>query len=164
MCLTGAAQAIWLLLIFPPLQRRIGTGGVLRGCAWFYPLFFLCCPLLNLLLSEGSHAARVAFWIIAPITLSLGVGVSMSFTAIQLAINDICPSRQTLGTLNAIYLTASSAVRAVVPAAFTSLFAVGIRDQILWGYLAWAVMIVIAAAFNVALWWLPPKAEGTVEE
>lgn len=164
MCLTGAAQAIWLLLIFPPLQRRTGTGGVLRGCGRVYPFFFLCCPLLNLLLRQDSHTSRVVFWVTAPVLLALGVGVSMSFTAIQLAINDICPTRQTLGTLNAIALTTASGIRAIIPAAFTSLFAIGVRNQILKGYLAWVVMIAIAAGFNVALRWLPAKAEGKTDD
>lgn len=164
MGLTGAAQAIWLLLVFPPLQHRIGTGGVLRICAYAYPFFFLVCPLLNLLLREGSHGARVAFFVLTPVLLSLGCGVSMSFTAIQLAINDVSPSPRLLGTLNALALTLVSGLRAFSPAAFTSLFATGIRKQILWGYLAWAVMIVIAAGFTLAVRWLPPNAQGNVKE
>jgi hypothetical protein len=116
--------------------------------------------LLQLLLREGSHGARVTFWVITPIALSVGCGVSMCFTAIQLAINDVSPSPRMLGTLNALTLTLSSGIRAFTPAAFTSLFAVGVRKQILWGYLAWAVMILIAAGFSVAVRWLPPNAEG----
>lgn len=162
MGLTGAAQAIWLLLVFPPLQHRIGTGGVLRICAYAYPFFFLICPLLNLLLREGSHGARVTFFVLTPSLLSLGCGVSMSFTAIQLAINDVSPNPRLLGTLNALALTLISGLRAFSPAAFTSLFAIGIRKQILWGYLAWAVMVVIAAGFTLAVRWLPPNAEGKI--
>lgn len=164
MGLTGAAQAIWLLLVFPPLQHRIGTGGVLRVCAYAYPFFFLICPLLNLLLREGSHGAHVTFLVMAPVLLCLGVGVSMSFTAIQLAINDVSPSPRMLGTLNAVSLTIASGMRAFSPAAFTSLFAIGVKKQILWGYLAWAVMIVIAAGFAVAVRWLPPNAEGKIRD
>jgi len=164
MGLTGAAQAIWLLLVFPPLQHRIGTGGILRVCAYAYPFFFLICPLLNLLLREGSHGARVTFWVFAPILLSLGVGVSMSFTAIQLAINDVSPSPRMLGTLNGLSLMLSSGIRAFSPAAFTSLFAVGVQKQILWGYLAWAIMIAVAAGLTLAVRWLPPNAEGMVRD
>ena len=162
MGLTGAAQAIWLLLVFPPLQHRIGTGGVLRACAYAYPFFFLTCPALNALLREGSHAAKVVFWIAAPLAVCIGVGVSMSFTAIQLALNDVSPGPKTLGTLNALALTLTSAVRAFSPAAFTSLFAVGVKKQILKGYLAWAVMFVIAAGLSFGLRWLPAKAEGKI--
>lgn len=164
MGLTGAAQAIWLLLIFPPLQTRFGTGGVLRACAYTYPFFFMAYPALQALLREGSDAARTAFWIITPVALCLGVGVSMSFTAIQLALNDVSPSPATLGTLNALALTFISGIRAFSPAAFTSLYAVGVRKEILRGYLAWVVMIVLAAGFSLAINWLPPNAEGRVKK
>lgn len=164
MALGGAAQAIWLLLVFPPLQHRIGTVGVIRACAYVYPFFFLVYPLLSLLLREGSHAARVTFWVFAPVLQCLGVGVSMCFTAIQLALNDVSPSPRTLGTLNAVALTLVSGIRAFSPAAFTSLFAEGVRKQILGGYLAWVVMIVLAVGLILALRWLPEKAEGRVYE
>lgn len=163
MGLTGAAQAIWLLLIFPPLQHRFGTGGVLRACAYAYPFFLVICPALQALLREGSDTARLIFWIITPMALCLGVGVSMSFTAIQLALNDVSPGPKTLGTLNALALTFVSGIRAFSPAAFTSLFAVGVRKQILKGYLAWVVMIVLAAGLSLAIRWLPAKAEGRVK-
>ncbi|KAK5077067.1 hypothetical protein LTR64_005453 [Lithohypha guttulata] len=164
MALTGAAQATWLLLVFPPLQHRIGTGGVLRLCAYVYPLFFIVSPALNALLRQGSHEGKIIFWVIAPILLCLGVGVSMSFTAIQLALNDVSPGPKTLGTLNALALTLVSGLRAFSPAAFTSLYAVGVSKQILKGYLAWVVMVVLAAGFSVAVRWLPEKAEGKIDD
>ncbi|KAJ9659076.1 hypothetical protein H2198_003365 [Neophaeococcomyces mojaviensis] len=162
MALIGLAQAAWLLLVFPPLQHRIGTGGVLRACAYAYPWFFAVPPLLNLLLRQGSHTARIIFFVMCPILLSIGVGVSMAFTAIQLALNDVAPSQQTLGTLNALALTVVSGIRAFSPAAATSIFAIGVREQILWGYLAWLVLFVLATGFSFAIRWLPEKAEGRI--
>ncbi|CAI7583377.1 unnamed protein product [Penicillium glandicola] len=105
MGLNGAAQAAWLLIVFPPLQKRIGSNGVIRLCAFVYPIFFLSCPLGNVLLRIGTDSAVKAFWILLPISLVIGCGVSMSFTAIQLSLNDIAPSPRVLGTLNALSLT-----------------------------------------------------------
>lgn len=164
MGVTGASQAIWLLLVFPPLQHRFGTGGVLRACAVVYPVFLTCPPLLNLLLRQGSQEARISFWVLAPMLLSLGSGVSMSFTAIQLALNDVSPTPQTLGTLNALALTFVSGLRAACPTGFTSIFAIGVKNQILWGYLAWAVMVAWAAGLILAMRWLPARAEGKIIE
>jgi len=45
----------------------------------------------------------------------------------QLALDDIAPSPATLGTLNGLALTLVSGVRAVAPALFASLFAMGVR-------------------------------------
>ena len=164
MALTGISQAIWLLLIFPPLQRRFGTGGVLRACGTAYPLFFLVCPALNALLRQDTDTVRLIFWVVGTTALCVGVGISMSFTAVQLALNDISPSPQTLGTLTALALAVVSGIRAFAPVAFTSIFAIGIRGQILSGYLAWAVLIVVAGTFAVATRWLPVKAEGKLQE
>ncbi|ORY72168.1 permease of the major facilitator superfamily [Pseudomassariella vexata] len=159
MGLTGFSQASWLLLIFPPLQHRIGTNGVMRLCAYAYPIVMATCPLLNLLLRQGTPAAECAFWILAPIFLLVGPGVSMSFTAIQLALNDVSPSQKTLGRLNALALTGMSALRSFTPALFTTIFAVGARTQVLGGYLVWLVMVLISLGFTVVVRWLPAASE-----
>lgn len=164
MAITGAAQAIWLLLIFPPLQHRIGTGGVLRLCAYAWPPFFLCLPLLNGLLRIDTLPSTTIFWTLAPIALSVGVGVSMAFTAVQLALNDISPDPRVLGTLNSLALTLTSGLRSIVPAAFGVILAVGVRSQIIWGYLVWVIMIILAVGLVFGLRWLPEAAEGKIYE
>jgi len=84
--------------------------------------------------------------------------------AVQLALNDIAPSPQTLGTLNALALTLVSGLRAVAPALFASIFATGARTQILDGYLVWYVLVLLALALTVTVRWLPEKAEGKLKE
>lgn len=157
----GFFQALWLLIAFPRLQHRFGTVGVLRACSIAWPFFFTAYPLCNMFLR---HHLTVPFWIVGPVTLVVGSGVAMAFTGVQLALNDISPSHETLGTLNALALTLVSAIRAVTPALATSIFAAGIRTQILDGYLAWLVLILLALAFAVAVSWLPTKAEGKLKK
>ncbi|EOO04360.1 putative major facilitator superfamily transporter protein [Phaeoacremonium minimum UCRPA7] len=159
MAVNGIAQATWLLLIFPPLQHRIGTNGVMRLCAYAYPVFFFLCPLGNLMLKQQTEAAVKAFWVIAPVVLVFGCGISMSFTAIQLAVNDVTPSPQVLGTLNALALTGVSIIRAFTPALFNTLFAVGARTQWFYGYAIWVLMVILAAWFAVVARWLPEKED-----
>jgi MFS-type transporter involved in bile tolerance (Atg22 family) len=159
MGLNGAAQAIWLLLVFPPLQKKIGSNGVIRLCAYAYPFFFLCCPLGNVLLRRGTDASLKAFWILLPITLAIGCGVSMSFTAIQLALNDVAPSPRVLGTLNALALTGVSTLRAFCPALFNSLFALGARTQLAGGHAIWILMLILASGLPITAKYLPePQA------
>ncbi|KAK3362263.1 major facilitator superfamily domain-containing protein [Lasiosphaeria hispida] len=155
----GLSQAIWTLLVFPSLQHRIGTNGILRLCANYYPLFFGLCPLFSMLLRQGSHTAWVAFWIVTPTALCLGSGVSMSFTAIQLALNDVSPSPAILGTLNAVALSVTTGVRAVSPALFASLFALGAGKQWLWGYAIWVLMTMMGAWLVVICRYLPDYQE-----
>lgn len=83
--------------------------------------------------------------------------------AVQLALNDICPSPDQLGTLNALSLTSVSAVRAFAPALFASLYAYGVRNQILGGQLVWVVLEVMAASVLVVVSYLPEKAWGRPE-
>lgn len=154
MAVNGASQAAWLLLVFPPLQHRFGTNAVLRGCSIAYPFFFMVCPLGNVLLRSGG---TTAFWILAPPITAVGVGVSMSFTAIQLALNDVSPNAKVLGTLNSLALTAVSLLRSFAPALFTSLFAIGARTQLLWGYAIWVVMVLLALGFTILARYMPEE-------
>ncbi|KAF3762621.1 MFS general substrate transporter [Cryphonectria parasitica EP155] len=156
MATNGAAQALWLLLAFPRLQRRLGTNGVLRACAIAYPFFFALTPIGNVLLRHGDVAA---FWTISPAFQAIGCGVSMAFTAIQLALNDVSPSHRVLGTLNSIALAGTSLTRAFAPALFTSLFALGARTQWLWGYAIWLLLTLLALWYTLIARWLPEKGK-----
>lgn len=75
--LNGMSQALWLLLAFPPLQHRIGTGGVFRLCAAGWPLFFAIHPLCNLFLR---HHLQTLFWILGPVNCVVGSSVAMAFS------------------------------------------------------------------------------------
>lgn len=151
----GACQALWLLLAFPFLQRRFGTKGVMKGCGIAYPFFFAGYIALNLLLREGSHSSTVTFWVLGIIVAFIGPGVSMVFTGSQLALNDVSPNSHVLGTLNAIALTGSSAIRSVIPGVSTAIYAIGVRNQILAGHLAWVMLIPCAVIYAVSARLLP---------
>ncbi|KAF1844816.1 MFS general substrate transporter [Cucurbitaria berberidis CBS 394.84] len=157
--LTGASQAIWLLFIFPVLHRRVGTGRLLWWCACVWPVFFALNPMFSVMLSHGKKAL---FWSTGPPTLVLGSGVAMAFTGVQLALNDIAPSHETLGTLNAIALAAQSGLRAVAPALATSLYAIGVKYHILGGELFWLCNVGLALGLLGVLRRLPAKAKGEV--
>ena len=76
LAIAGASQALWMLLGFPSLQKRIGTGGVLRACAYLWPLMMLMFPLMNEMLR---HNLKPLFWIVLPLNLVGGSAVSMAF-------------------------------------------------------------------------------------
>ncbi|KIW20804.1 hypothetical protein PV08_01382 [Exophiala spinifera] len=165
MTLGGLSQSLYLLIVFPWLQARIGTAGVMRLCAHAYPCFFAFLPVCNVFLRRGMTAV---FWAVAPVALMLGSGVAMSFTAIQLVLNDVSPSPAVLGTLNAVSLTLVSGIRAFSPALFSSLFAASVGSGILGGHLIWILMVVLAAGFAVVSHWTPEPGkevkDGAEEE
>lgn len=187
MGLGGLSQAVYLLLIFTPLHKRIGTVGVMRLCSYMWPIFFSFPPILNVL---RRHHDDVAFYIIGPTVLCIGSGVAMAFSKFQsilpfnmpshrlithahtactqLAINDISPSHKEFGTLNALALAASSATRAVIPALSTAIYAAGVRKHIVGGVrkrlvggqLFWLLMVATTLIYAGAVRWLPKRAEG----
>ena len=73
----GISQALWLLIAFPILQHRYGTGGVLRGCLYAWPIFFASSPICNMFLRKGW---TTAFWVTAPTLQFAGTGVAMAFS------------------------------------------------------------------------------------
>lgn len=159
MGLTGFSQAVWLLVFFPPLQHRLGTNGVMRLCGTAYPFFLGFMPLLNLVLRPHTEGGDTIFWIIAPTLLSLGPGVSMAFTGAQLALNDVSPSHETLGMLNALALTLTSGLRSFCPALFASLFAIGAGNQFFFGYFVWVILVILALGFTISSRFLPETSE-----
>ena len=75
--LAGISQAMWTLLVFPRLQRRIGTGGVLRVTAVAWPICFALNPIANIVLKKHMYTA---FKVLAPIVIISGSGCSMAFS------------------------------------------------------------------------------------
>ncbi|KAH0490694.1 hypothetical protein TgHK011_002151 [Trichoderma gracile] len=160
MAVQGASQATWLIVAFPFLQRRVGTKGSMKACVAVYPLFFVGYVAMNLLLRIGTEPALATFWVVTPIVAVIGPGVSMAFTAVQLALNDVSPNPHVMGTLNALAMTAASAIRSFVPGVATAMFAIGVRNQILWGHLVWAILIPIAMSLSIFVRWLPEDKQS----
>jgi len=105
------------------------------------------------------RGADVAFWVVVPALLAVGCGVSMCFTVIQLAVNDVAPSPAVLGTLNALALTGVSGIRAFSPALFSSLFAWGANTQWLYGYAIWVLLVALALWFSFIVRYMPDYAK-----
>jgi hypothetical protein len=157
LAIAGGSQALWMLIAFPFLQRRFGTGAVLGGCAIGWVLYTAASPALNEVLRARW---TLAFWILGPIAVFLGSSVAMAYACTQLCVNDITPSPAVLGTLNALALTVSTGIRTFSPILATSIFAWGVKWGFAHGHLAWAVLILLAALLNVSVCFLPEKAKG----
>jgi hypothetical protein len=81
---TGLSQALWTLLAFPPLQKRYGTGGVLRACTIVWPIFFCMSPLSNFLLRQN---LIVLFWTFGPVATVIGTGIAIAFSKSYTCLN-----------------------------------------------------------------------------
>jgi Na+/melibiose symporter-like transporter len=88
LAVAGVSQALWLLVVFPPLHRRFGTGTVLKWCALVWPGFFIVSPICNVLLR---YDHPIIFWIVAPTCLIVGSGVAMAFSmSSRTSSNKVC--------------------------------------------------------------------------
>ncbi|KAF4439175.1 hypothetical protein F53441_12650 [Fusarium austroafricanum] len=155
MAIQGASQATWLLIAFPLLHKRMGTRGVMKLCGYAYPWFFVGFIALNTLLRADTHAATVMAWILGVVVAVVGPGVSMSFTGVQLALNDAAPDPFFVGLLNALAMSFASGIRTIVPGGATAIYAIGVREQIFGGHLAWVILIPCAMAFAVVCEYIP---------
>jgi hypothetical protein len=52
----------------------------------------------------------------------------------------------------------------VGPALFASLFATGVKKQIFGGYFIWVILVALTIGYNIAMRWLPAKAEGKLNK
>jgi hypothetical protein len=173
--LNGVSQAIWLLLIFPVLHKRFGTGRLLWLCGLAWPILFISIPIYNVFLRYGK---TILFWATAPPMLAFFSGVSMAFSeylsmlltqysslihilaSVQLALNDISPSPETLGTLNAIAIAFQCALRSIGPAIASSIYALSVKYNILWGQLFWLTQVALVFGLYALLPMLPAKVRG----
>lgn len=151
----GAGQAFWLLVAFPIMQVRYGSKRLLKMCASAYQYYVAGIVFLNLLLRVGTDSARAWAWILGILVPVVGPGASMAMTGAQLSINDVSPSRHVLATVNGLAMTSASVIRSFVPAASTVIFAVRVRNQILWGHRAWFILILLAIALRICTNYIP---------
>lgn len=74
----GAAQTFWALCVTAPLHRRIGSVGIMWGCALLWgTYFFASMPVANTLIRYGHDTAG---WTVAVAGATIGAGVSMGFS------------------------------------------------------------------------------------
>lgn len=59
-------------------------------------------------------------------------------------------------------LVMTSGVRAFAPTFFTSVYAIGVGEQVLGGYLIWFVLVGCSLILTAIVPWLPKRAEGII--
>ncbi|KAK8132156.1 hypothetical protein PG999_000329 [Apiospora kogelbergensis] len=151
----AASQSLWFLVAFPRLDRRFGTRNVLYACAIAFPIYFAGYILTGSLL-RSDHPA--GFWASGILLTLIGPAAFMSFTAVQLVINNVSSDARLLGTITTLAMVLHSGTRTVSPGATSAIYAVGVRNSILGGYFGWVVLIPLSSCLYVFLRWLPLDA------
>jgi len=150
---TGTLQAMWTLFLFPSLQRRLGSATVLKMVTVVFPVFYGLTPGTVWTLR---HHQTTLFWVSTSILQVAYSFAGISTVAIQLAISDVSPGPEVLGTLNSLALATVSGIRAIVPALFGTIYATTVEMQLLDGYLVWVILTVLSLLLVVKVCLLPP--------
>ncbi|KAH7097167.1 MFS general substrate transporter [Auriculariales sp. MPI-PUGE-AT-0066] len=156
MAARGLAQVICILGVFPFIQKRLGTGSLLRYCATAWPVVLALVAGQNPLLRAARNPPLGFVLMLVAVIPS---GISMVSVGTQLILNDASPSSGAFGTYIGVALTLQSVAGGVSSEVMTAIYSLGISQHILWGLLGWVCLIVLAAGFPVTLFGLPAKSE-----
>jgi hypothetical protein len=103
----------------------------------------------------------MSLWIWDSVSL-LPLSPSYDLTYISLGcafiyVRSAAPNKRSLGATNGLAQTSISVVRAIGPAASTSLFSLSLEKNILGGWFVYVVLVVLSAGALFASAWLPTK-------
>ena len=151
----GVVEGVWVLGVFPPLHRRVGTRGILYISTAMYMVVFSDFVAANELLRAHTALAHALYRIALAGLVIFSTGVYMGAVSSQVALQNLSPDPRALGTLNGLAEACYSLVKTVVPAVSTTLFAIGVRGQILGGHLVWVILLGLCPLLLLSLPLLP---------
>ncbi|KAJ7597798.1 member of major facilitator superfamily multidrug-resistance, DHA1 sub-family [Mycena floridula] len=151
----GLFSGLYQAFAFAPVYNRFGTKPVfVAAMATFGPMFALF-PLMNL--SARRTGVNAITWTGLSIQIVLYVVMDMGFSCAMIYVRAAAPSPRSLGATNGLAQTSISVVRAIGPAASTSLFAVSLQYNLLGGNLVYFVLGGVSALSLIATVYLPKR-------
>jgi len=142
----GVYNVVVQLLLFPFINRRIGSMRMFRYVTIAHPLIYLITPYLVLLPSD-LRLPGLAVVMIARVTFS-----SFAYTSLNILLANAAPSLLVLGTINGVAASTASLGRAVGPTLAGIVESAGL--EIGCSGLAWWVSAFVAVIGAVPLFWM----------
>ncbi|CAE6442038.1 unnamed protein product [Rhizoctonia solani] len=149
--LQGIVTGLFQVFFFAPLHRRLGSKRLYVTGYLCYSMLILSLPIMH---AFAVLEMRRAIWIVIGLHIALSCFAFMAFSCVAIYVNSSAPSKDSLGTLNGISQTIISVIRAVGPAAATSLFALSVDKNILGGNFVYAVLLGMSCMGLCASRWL----------
>ncbi|KIO22466.1 hypothetical protein M407DRAFT_28044 [Tulasnella calospora MUT 4182] len=148
----GVLATFTNLVVFPPLQRRVGTVALYRIGMRLQVVMVILFPLVSKLAVRDAEATGGSPGLltevgIAAMVLTKCVG-GLVFACNMILVSQSAPSRTSLGAVNGVAQMVASSMRAVGPTLATILFAVSTDPHFhaLGGQLIWVYMVSLALA------------------
>ncbi|CEL60269.1 Protein ZINC INDUCED FACILITATOR-LIKE 1 OS=Arabidopsis thaliana GN=ZIFL1 PE=2 SV=1 [Rhizoctonia solani AG-1 IB] len=145
--ITGLVQVFF----FAPIHRCLGSKRLYVTGYLCYSFLILSLPIMHAL---AVMEMRHAIWIVIGLHILLSCPAFMAFSCVAIYVNSSAPSKDSLGTLNGISQTIISVIRAIGPAAATSLFSLSVEKKIFGGNFVYAVLLAISLTGVYASRWL----------
>ncbi|KAI0774849.1 MFS general substrate transporter [Trametes elegans] len=145
----GVLNGVFQAFFFAPLMDRCGPKWLFQqGLLVFVPLYLLY-PAMSLY--AKAYGVTPVVWAMVLLQQMLLVIMDLAFGAIFLYISTSAVSNRSLGATNGLAQFIASVVRAVGPAASTSLFAISLERNWMGGYGVYAILISMTVAlFSVS--------------
>ncbi|GAP93302.2 putative mfs transporter protein [Rosellinia necatrix] len=135
----GIGGILLQLLIYPRLQKRIGTRGVFRVALFLFPVTYLAAPYLSLL--AGDHSAR---WVFLGIVVCAQIMArTMAIPSTVILLTEAAPTKTVLGTVHGAGNMLAGLARAVGPAVGGYVFALGVEEGVI-GLVWWLYLVGVA--------------------
>ncbi|KAL5632730.1 hypothetical protein ACGC1H_005624 [Rhizoctonia solani] len=158
--IAGMSTTFISVVVFPPLERRVGAVLLFRFGMVMQILSVLTFPLGRAIaLAGGKRGAYLG----AALVLVVRCIAGLVFLCNMLLVNRAAPGRRSLGTVNGLAQMVASASRAVGPASATSLFAFSVKNNIMGGNLIWLVLSLAAVLGVVAACQIPNEQPSDTE-
>ncbi|KEP46582.1 MFS general substrate transporter, partial [Rhizoctonia solani 123E] len=149
--LQGIVTGVVQVLFFARLHRWLGNKRLYVTGYLCYSLLILSLPIMHAL---AVLEMRRVIWVILGLHIALSCLAFMAFGCVAIYVNSSAPSKDSLGTLNGVSQTIISIIRAIGPAAATSLFSLSVEKNILGGKFVYALLLGVSCAGVFASRWL----------
>ncbi|KAI1098369.1 MFS general substrate transporter [Jackrogersella minutella] len=137
----GICGILLQLFIYPRLQGRIGTRGVLRIALFLFPITYAAAPYLSLFVGEDEGTPRWVF--LGLVMCSQIMARTMAIPSTVIILTGAAPSKTVLGTIHGAGNMLASLARAVGPAIGGYVFALGVKEGVI-GLVWWLYLVIIA--------------------
>ncbi|KAK7023954.1 MFS domain-containing protein [Favolaschia claudopus] len=147
--LNGLLLAVFQLFIMPSLLRKYRSSSLYHTCTQCWPLTFALMPLLNLVVRRGYDddnetvelTTNLTLWIGIVLILSCSRIASAAFTTNMILIRDNAPNPSYIGACSGLMQMIMCVSRMFSPAFISSVFALSVGNNLLWGYPIWVVVM-----------------------
>lgn len=153
----GIAGILLQLFIYPRLQLRIGTLGILRLSLYIFPLVYALAPYLSLIDPDGA----LGWFALAAVICGQVMARTMAIPSTVILLTEAAPAKTVLGTVHGAGNMVSSLARAVGPAIGGMVFAWGVKHGVV-GAVWWFYLVCVAVIALV--WTLVFQRRGEEEE